>query len=115
MTQNSKHNLFRNEGEETQIKNDKALMRIEQILGLVMEKLTDFELKLNYALLRRTKLMKKSYGKTPQNIQQDCSKDIMNVGTRIPSNIIYLSLTLTFVCLILFTLSFMVVVGDELG
>lgn len=61
MTQQQRNTLeeFQKVSEEQTIKSARTLLKIDQTLQLLTEKMTDFELKLNYVLLRRTKLKKK--------------------------------------------------------
>ena len=58
MIQTSKASEFRKEGEDQLFKNARTLQKMDQTLEVLMGKMTDFELKLNYVLLRRTKVKK---------------------------------------------------------
>ena len=57
---------IRKEGEEehtsSYIASNKALLNIEQNIETLAEKMSTFELKLNYVLIRQPKLMKKRKG-----------------------------------------------------
>ena len=55
---------IRKEGEEhtSYIASNKALLNIEQSIETLAEKISNFELKLNYVLLRQPKLTKKKKG-----------------------------------------------------
>ena len=62
MIQTSKTTIageFQEEKELQILKNTMTLQKMDQNLEVLMEKMTDFELKLNYVLLRRTKIKKK--------------------------------------------------------
>ena len=58
MLQTSKASEFRKEGEDQLFKNARTLQKMDQTFEVLMGKMTDLELKLNYVLLRRTKVKK---------------------------------------------------------
>jgi len=110
---------MRKEGEEYAFKNTKTILNIEQNLDLLTEKMTDFELKLNYVLLRQTKFSKKKRAAqretTANNGQQVYQNRLINNKIMIRTPFIYLLLTLIVICIILLVLSELILVSDELN
>jgi hypothetical protein len=121
LTQTSKQNSMcesKIERDEQTSKNTKILLKLDQTLGLLTEKLADFELKLNYVLLRRTKNNKRKKGlrfdgrlyATQETYQLIQSKKII-----FKTAFIYLSLTLLIlVCVYSSLLSGLVAVSGDL-
>ncbi len=107
------------EQEYTALRNSKALLNIEQNIESLTEKMSGFELKLNYVLLRQTKSnKKKSVLHHQDSIQSSTRKmylsKVINSKVRIRTGVIYLSLILILIYIILPILSEFLLVGNEL-
>ncbi len=111
---------MRKEGEEhIALKNSKALVNIEQNLESLTEKMSSFELKLNYALLRQTKSNKRKRTLHHQDSRQSSTQQmylnkLINRKVRIRTRVIYLSLILLLLYIILSISSELLLVGNEL-
>ncbi len=109
-------------GEEyTACRNSKALQNIEQNIESLTEKMSGFELKLNYVLLRQTKSNKRKSTLHHQDsinsrTQQMYLKKLINSKARIKKSLIYLLLILLIILfyIILSNLSELLLVGNEL-
>jgi hypothetical protein len=114
---NNGNGEMRKEGEEyTSCRNSKALQNIEQNIESLTEKMSGFELKLNYVLLRQTKSNKRKSTLHHQDsiksrTRQTYLKKLMNSKARI---VIYLLLILILFYIILSNLSEFLLVGNEL-
>jgi predicted nucleic acid-binding Zn ribbon protein len=119
MIQASKTNIvgeFREEN-EVQLKNTMTLQRMDQNLEVLMEKMTDFELKLNYVLLRRTKIKKKmkrelQVDAIDQRFPQAYQQILTNNSKRFRAAFIYFSLILILICAALSVIFEIIVVDD---
>ncbi len=115
---NNGNGEMRKEGEEyTALSN--ALLNIEQNIESLTEKMSGFELKLNYVLLRQTKSNKRKSTLHHQDsiksrTQQMYLKKLMNSKARIKTSVIYLSLILILLYIILSISSELLLVGNEL-
>jgi len=112
---------MRKEGEEeyTTWRNSKALLNIEQNVESLTEKVSSFELKLNYALLRQTKSHKRKRPLHHQDPKQSSTQKkylnkLINRKVRIRTSVIYLSMILILSYIILPILSELLLVGNEL-
>ena len=121
MIQTSKTNIvgeFREEN-ELQLKNTMTLQKMDQNIEVLMEKMTDFELKLNYVLLRRTKIKKRikrelqvdamDHQRFPQAYQQI----LTNNSKEFRAAFIYFSLILILICAIL-SVIFEIIIFDDI-
>jgi len=123
MIQTSKANIVGDNREEKELqilKNSMTLQKMDQNLEVLMEKMTDFELKLNYVLLRRTKI-KKRMKKEIQSEAEDRSNQeiylnqvLRNSSKKFKAAFIYLSLILLFICALLSLLYEIIVVDESL-
>jgi hypothetical protein len=118
---NNGNGEMRKEGEEyTSCRNSKALQNIEQNIESLTEKMSGFELKLNYVLLRQTKSNKRKstlhHQDSIKSITQRMNlKKLMNSSkARIKTSVIYLLLILILFYIILSNLSEFLLVGNEL-
>jgi hypothetical protein len=119
---NNGNGEMRKEGEEyIACRNSKALQNIEQNIESLTEKMSGFELKLNYLLLRQTKSNKRKstlhhQGSIKSRTQQIYLKKLMNSKARIKTSLIYLLLILLLILfyIILSSLSEFLLVGNEL-
>jgi len=118
---NNGNGEMRKEGEEhTALRNSKALLNIEQNLESLTEKISSFELKLNYALLRQTKSNKRKRILHHQHSKQSSTQQmylnkLINSKVRIRTSVIYLSLILILLYIVWsIFLSELLLVGDEL-
>jgi hypothetical protein len=118
---NNGNGEMRREGEEyTSCRNSKALQNIEQNIESLTEKMSGFELKLNYVLLRQTKSNKRKstlhHQDSIKSITQRMNlKKLMNSSkARIKTSVIYLLLILILFYIILSNLSEFLLVGNEL-
>jgi len=119
---NNGNGEMRKEVEEyTACRNSKALQNIEQNIESLTEKMSGFELKLNYVLLRQTKSNKRKSALHHQDsiksrTQQMYLKNLMNSKATIKTSVIYLSLILLLILfyIILSNLSELLLVGNEL-
>jgi hypothetical protein len=107
------------EQEYTACRNSKALLNIEQNIESLTEKMSGFELKLNYVLLRQTKSNKRKSTLHHQDsiksrTQQMYLKKLMNSKARIKTSVIYFLLILILFYIILSNLSELLLVGNEL-
>jgi len=112
---------MRKEGEEesTAWRNSKALLNIEQNVELLTEKMSSFELKLNYELLRPTKSHKRKRALHHQDPKQSSTQKkylnkLINRKVRIRTSVIYLSMILILSYIILPILSELLLLGNEL-
>ena len=112
---------MRKEGEQeyTALRNSKALLNIEQNIESLTEKMSSFELKLNYVLLRQTKSNKRKRTLHHQDSRQSSTQQmylnrLINRKVRIRTSVIYLSLILLLLYIILSILSEFLLVGNEL-
>jgi hypothetical protein len=118
---NNGHGEMRKEGEQeyTALRNSKALLNIEQNIESLTEKMSGFELKLNYVLLHQTKSNKRKSAINHQHsiqsrTQQMYLNKLINSTVRISKSVIYLSLILIPLYIILSILSELLLVGNEL-
>jgi len=118
---NNGNGEMRKEAEEnTAWINSRALLNIEQNVESLTEKISSFELKLNYALLRQTKSNKRKRALYHQDSIQGRSTQkmylnkLINSKVRIRTGVIYLSLILILLYIILPILSELLLVGNEL-
>jgi hypothetical protein len=111
---------MRKEGEEhIALKNSNALLNIEQNLESLTEKMSGFELKVNYLLLRQTKSNKRKRTLHHQDSRQSSTQQmylnrLINRKVRIRTSVIYLSLILLLLYIILSISSELLLVGNEL-
>jgi adenine specific DNA methylase Mod len=126
MTQNLK--LTNNESEirkdieeQTAWRNNQALLNMDQNIELLIEKMSDFELKLNYALLRQTKFTKKKNSQqqittTKSSNQQEVYQNkLVNSKIKIRASFfIYLPLILIVIYIFLSKLSELILVNNGL-
>jgi len=117
---NNDNGQMRKEGEEyIALRNSNALLNIEQNLESVTEKISGFELKLNYLLLQQTKSKKrKSAHRHHQDSIQGSTRQIylnklINRKVRIRTSVIYL-LILILLYIIWSILSELLLVDSEL-
>jgi hypothetical protein len=104
---------MRKEGEQeySAWRNSKALLNMEQNIESLTEKMSSFELKLNYVLLRQTKSNKRKSAlhhhqdSIQSNTQQMYLSKLINSKVRIGASVIYLSLMLILLYIILPILS----------
>ncbi len=118
---NNGNGEMRKEGEQeyTACRNSKALLNIEQNVESLTEKMSSFELKLNYALLRQTKSKKRKRTLHHQDSRQSSTQQmylnkLINSKVRIKTSVIYLSLILLLLYIILSISSELLLVGNEL-
>ena len=118
---NNGNGEMRKEGEQeyTALRNSKALLNIEQNIESLTEKMSSFELKLNYVLLRQAKSNKKKSALHHQDSIQSSTQQmylnkLINSKVRIRTSVIYLSLILIVFYIILSILSELLLVGNEL-
>jgi hypothetical protein len=117
---NNGNSEMRNEGEEnTAWRNSRALLNIEQNLESMTEKMSAFELKVNYLLLHQTKSKKRKRPLHYQNPIQSSTQQIylnklINSKVRIRTSVIYLSLILLLLYIILPISSELLLLGNEL-
>jgi hypothetical protein len=121
MIQASKTNIvgeFREES-ELQLKNRMTLQKMDQNLEVLMEKMSDFELKINYVLLRRTKIKKRMKRelqvdaidqRTPQAYQQLLTNNSKKFRA---APFIFFSLILIFICATLSVVFEIILVDDS--
>ncbi len=117
---NNGNGEMRKEGEEyTACRNSKALLNIEQNLESLTEKMSGFELKVNYLLLHQTKSNKRKrtlhhQDSIQSSTQQMYLNKLINRKVRIRTSIIYLSLISILLYIILSISSELLLVGNEL-
>jgi len=119
---NNDNGQMRKEGEEyTALRNSNALLNIEQNLESVTEKISGFELKLNYLLLHQTKSKKRKSAhlhhqdSIQSSTQQMYLNKLINRKVRIRTSFVYLSLILILLYIIWSILSELLLVGSELN
>ncbi len=118
---NNGNGEMRKEGEEeyTAWRNSNALLNIEQNLESLTEKMSGFELKVNYLLLHQTKSNKRKrtlhhQDSIQSSTQQMYLNKLINRKVRIRTSIIYLSLISILLYIILSISSELLLVGNEL-
>ncbi len=118
---NNGNGEMRKEGEEeyTAWRNSNALLNIEQNLESLTEKMSGFELKVNYLLLHQTKSNKRKRTRHHQDSIQSSTQQmylnkLINRKVRIRTSIIYLSLISILLYIILSISSELLLVGNEL-
>jgi len=120
---NNGNGEIRKEGEEyTGCRNSKALLNIEQNVESLTEKISSFELKLNYALLEKKSNKRKRAALHHQDSIQSSTQQrylnklnkLVNSKVRIRTSVIYLSLILILLFIIWSILSELLLVGNEL-
>jgi hypothetical protein len=116
---NNGNGEMRKEGEEySALRTSKALLNIEKNLESLTEKMSGFELKLNYVVLRPTKSNNRKSSLHHQDSSQSSTKQIylrklINSKGSITTSVIHLSLILN-LFIILYILSDLLLVGNEL-
>jgi hypothetical protein len=116
---NNGNGEMRKEGEEySALRTSKALLNIEKNLESLTEKMSGFELKLNYVVLRPTKSNNRKSSLHHQDSSQSSTKQIylrklINSQGSITTIVIHLSLILN-LFIILYILSDLLLVGNEL-
>jgi len=107
------------EEEYTALRNSNVLRNIEQNLESITEKISGFELKVNYLLLHQTKSNKRKrtlYHQDPRqsSTQQMYLNKLINRKVRIRTSIIFLSLISILLYIICSISSELLLVGNEL-
>jgi len=107
------------EEEYTALRNSNVLRNIEQNLESITEKISGFELKVNYLLLHQTKSNKRKrtlYHQDPRqsSTQQMYLNKLINRKVRIRKSIIFLSLISILLYIIWFISSELLLVDNEL-
>ncbi len=117
---NNGNGEMRKEGEEySALRTSKALLNIEKNLESLTEKMSGFELKLNYVVLRPTKSNNRKSSLHHQDSSQSSTKQIylrklINSKRSITTSVIHLSLIFILLYIMLSILSELLLVGNEL-